>query len=441
MVGKLPKGHHTVNPNEGGRSMSLPNLLSNDRGDFSLPAAVSRRAANRSARSGLGGTAAMGAQASFIPLNPAIEQLQQSNRELQAQVARLSEQLAQAKAFERQEILEKERLAQRLSTLLSILPAGVVVLDGQGRIQQCNPAAIELLGEPLEGERWGEVIQRCFAPRADDGHEISLKDGRRVSISTRSMESEPGQLVLLHDMTETRALQAQVSRNERLSAMGRMVASLAHQVRTPLSAAMLYGGHLSNPDLSPELRVKCAEKLMSRLVHLDQQVRDMLIFARGETRLAEKMRVGELIAQFQNAAEAGLSRAGAQCQWQVETTEAEVLCNKEALVGVLLNLLHNSLEASSGTPRLKVTVAHVQPASVQIEIADQGVGFSPEDQARMMEAFYTTKAQGTGLGLAVVQAVVKAHHGSFSLQSEGVGRGARARITLPLFTSEAASRA
>src|SRR5690554_7988710 len=109
--------------------------------------------------------------------------------------------------------------------------------------------------------------------------------------------------------------------------MGRMVASLAHQVRTPLSAAMLYGGHLSHPDLSPELRVECAEKLMSRLVHLDQQVRDMLIFARGETRLPERMQIGELNEQVQHAAEAGLRRAGAECEWQGEDVEGEIHWN------------------------------------------------------------------------------------------------------------------
>src|SRR5690606_30598660 len=175
--------------------MSLPNLVSNDRGDFSLPAAVSRRAANQSASLGQGVAAVLGGQVSFTTSSPILEQLQQKNSELEERVALLSEQLAQAKAVGRQEILEKERLAQRLSTLLAILPAGVVVLDGQGRIQQCNPAAIELLGEPLEGERWGDIIQRCFAPRSDDGHVFYLKDGRRVSISISSIESETSQLV------------------------------------------------------------------------------------------------------------------------------------------------------------------------------------------------------------------------------------------------------
>ncbi|MFX5472275.1 PAS domain-containing sensor histidine kinase, partial [Acinetobacter baumannii] len=92
----------------------------------------------------------------------------------------------------------------------------------------------------LVGMLWREVIARCFAPREDDGHEISLRDGRRLSIATRSLNGEPGQLILLNDLTDPRRPQEQLARHERLSALGRMVASLAHQIRTPLSAALLY---------------------------------------------------------------------------------------------------------------------------------------------------------------------------------------------------------
>ena len=115
-------------------------------------------------------------------------------------------------------------------------------------MREANPAACELLGEPLVGELWRQVIARSFAPRKDDGHEISLRDGRRLSIATRSLDAEPGQLVLLNDLTETRRLQDQLARHERLSSLGRMVASLAHQIRTPLSAAMLYAGHLADAE-------------------------------------------------------------------------------------------------------------------------------------------------------------------------------------------------
>ncbi len=421
--------------------MSLSQRLPIDCQTVQLQELAPRRAANTMIQEGTGiGESLPGsANTSFRMFNRIISNLVESHQELEAKVARLTAELAAAKDNGQRELEEKERVAQQLSTLLTLLPAGVVVLDGQGRVQQCNPAAIDLLGEPLEGEPWLNVIQRSFAPREDDGHEVSLKDGRRVSIATRSMESEPGQLVLINDLTETRELQAQLSRHARLSSMGRMVASLAHQIRTPLSAAMLYAGHLSHPELAPQLRLKCAEKLMSRLVHLDQQVRDMLIFARGETRLAEKLSLADLVAQLQQAVEPSLQRSNTECHWSVPEQDVQILCNKEALIGALQNLVQNSIEAAKGGSAVSVRVNQTGGEHCSIEIIDQGVGFEPGQQPRIMEAFYTTKSQGTGLGLAVVQAVVKAHHGRFQLLSDGPGMGARAVITLPVFKLQVAS--
>ena len=112
------------------------------------------------------------------------------------------------------------------TTVLEALPAGVIILNARGLVKECNPAAVALLGEPLIGEKWAAVINRSFKPQADDGHEVSLRDGRKLSVQTCSLENGPGQLVLLYDLTETRELQSRVARNERLSMMGRMVASL-----------------------------------------------------------------------------------------------------------------------------------------------------------------------------------------------------------------------
>ena len=177
------------------------------------------------------------------------QQLTDSYAFLEHKVEQLSGELATVSAQRMQELGEKERIADRLESLLQMLPAGVLQLDENGVVVQSNRAADDLLLGPagvrrLAGQRWRQLIQRCFKPRHDDGHEISLVDGRRVSLRTAAMTNERGQLVLLTDMTETRALQAQLSQHERLSAMGKMVASLAHQIRTPLAAATLYAGHL-----------------------------------------------------------------------------------------------------------------------------------------------------------------------------------------------------
>ncbi len=355
-------------------------------------------------------------------------QITDSYRTLESRVNQLSGELSHESMQRQQELEEKEQLADRLSTLLTALPAGVVVLDSQGVVTQTNPAAIALLGEPLDGERWIDVIQRCFAPRRDDGHEVSLKDGRRVSIEIRTMENQPGQLILLTDLTETRQLQSQLAHAQRLSAMGKMVASLAHQIRTPLSAAILYGGHLSQDELDEEMRQRCASRLMSRLTHLEQQVRDMLIFARGETRLAEELSAGTLVSALRSAVEGITLNPGAEVTVVDEVpAECRLMCNRDALVGACTNLVNNGLEAGASRVAVQIVPAGHELA---IRVIDNGPGFDRSETGRLMEAFYTTKSHGTGLGLAVVQAVVKAHQGQFTIESPEQG-GAVATLRLP----------
>lgn len=364
-------------------------------------------------------------------------QLTSSYRNLENKVTQLKDELSEEEMQRREELKEKEQLATRLSTLLEILPAGVVLLDGNGCVTETNPAALDLLGEPLEGQAWLDVITRCFSPKHDDGHEVSLKDGRRVRIETRSMSSGSGQLILLSDLTETRLLQEQVSRAERLSSLGKMVASLAHQIRTPLSTAMLYAGHLCQPVIEPELRLECADKLLSRLTHLEHQIRDMLIFAKGETRLVEHVSISELVMSLQGAAEPVLQKAGVSCHWESNVVDKHVMCNKETLVGACLNLINNSIEATEHIKDLEaplvmqVLVTMSDANTIKLQIKDNGPGIPNEHRSKVFEPFYTTKAQGTGLGLAVVQAVVKAHQGEFKVRSSK--KGVSASITLPVF--------
>ncbi|GGE58341.1 sensor histidine kinase [Streptosporangium jomthongense] len=356
-------------------------------------------------------------------------QITDSYRTLESRVNQLSGELSQESLQRQQELEEKEQLADRLSTLLNALPAGVVVLDSQGVVSQSNPAAIALLGEPLEGERWVDVIGRCFSPRRDDGHEVSLKDGRRVSIEIRTMENQLGQLILLTDLTETRHLQSQLAHAQRLSAMGKMVASLAHQIRTPLSAAILYGGHLIQDDLDEEMRQRCTSRLMSRLTHLEQQVRDMLIFARGETRLAEELSAAMLVSALESALDGLKPASGPEIILKNDlSADCRLMCNRDALVGACTNLVNNSLEAGATAVAIQVTS---EAGELLVRVMDNGPGFAKAEANRLAEAFYTTKSHGTGLGLAVVQAVVKAHQGRFSIESPGQG-GAIATLRLPL---------
>ncbi|KTT25332.1 histidine kinase [Pseudomonas oryzihabitans] len=362
-------------------------------------------------------------------------QLSESFQLLEARMNSLQGELEWVSAQRLQELAEKERLASRLQNLLDVLPAGIVVVDGGGRVRDANPVAVALLGEPLVGELWRAVIARAFAPRHDDGHEVSLRDGRRVSIATRSLDGEPGQLVLLNDLTETRQLQGQLARHERLSALGRTMASLAHQIRTPLTAALLYASHLEEGGLAVAQQQRFASRLKERLHELENQVRDMLVFARGELPLADRLTPSALFAALRESAAPHLD--GCQVRWQDDAGSGLLACNRDMLVGAALNLIHNALQAMAGSGRPGQLKVHLyrRAAELRLAISDTGPGIPPAVQQRLGEPFLSTKTTGTGLGLPVALAMAKAHGGQLTVRSR-LGRGTLVTFILPLLKTE-----
>ena len=379
-----------------------------------------------------------GLQATFELFNRMSDDLSDSYRALEGRVSALTDELDRVNLQREQEVRSKEQVTARLSNLLDLLPGGVVVLDRWGTVSQINPAGEELLASGLEGRKWVDIIAEFFAPQKDDGHEISMKNGKRVSLSTRSLEEETGQIILLTDQTETRRLQEQLSRGQRLSALGRMVSALAHQIRTPLSAAILYAGHLSERDLTSEQTKRFSQKIVSRLNNLEQQVRDMLVFAKGDVTLSDSMTIGSMLEELKNAVDVPLSANKAELLITNDFSDTRIVCNSQTMIGALSNIVNNALQASDVGADIQLSTAR-EERDIIITIEDSGCGISENIMQRLEqeEAFVTTKSQGTGLGLAVVRAVVKAHQGEFELASIE-GQGTRATIKLPCI--HAASR-
>lgn len=242
-------------------------------------------------------------------------------------------------------------------------------------------------------------------------------------------------MVLLNDLTETRHLQDQLARHERLSSLGRMVASLAHQIRTPLSAALIYASHLTDEQLPAATHQRFAGRLKERLHELEHQVRDMLVFARGELPLTDRITPSELLQSLQSAAATHIHDVNVR--WQCDSHLGELLCNRDTLVGALLNLIENATQASGPGARLKVHL-YSRGQTLRLCISDSGSGIDPVVLRRLGEPFFTTKTNGTGLGLTVVKAVARAHQGELQLRSR-LGRGTCALMTLPLFSSAASA--
>jgi len=327
---------------------------------------------------------------------------------------------------------ERQEL-QRLQHLLQVLPNGIVVLDQRGYVMQANPVAVAMLGEPLHGQRWLDVINRSFRPRNDDGLEVSLHDGRRVQLAISPLEPLAGQLIVMTDLTETRQLQSRLAHLQRLSSLGKMMASLAHQIRTPLSGALLYARNLTNLKLAPAAREQFTQKLLNRLTDLEQQVNDLLLFARaGREQQALPLSMQQLLSEVFAAVEPLVLQQQGTVLVELPDPDVNVLGNHSALAGALSNLVHNALEHAGPGARIHLSaIASPDQRQVVLAVEDEGPGVPEHLRQQIFEPFFTTRSNGTGLGLAVVQAVATSHNGIARCLPSQHG-GARFEIMLPV---------
>ena len=348
----------------------------------------------------------------FDAFNAHSAALEASYRELEAKVGRLTEELESARSARHRELLAKERLGERLARTLEALPGAVVMLDAAGVIRERNEEAARLLNRPLRGRAWAEIVRREFTAATDADGDLVLNDGRILSLKRRRLAPGEGDILLLTDVTESRRLRELLARHQRLSAIGETTARLAHQIRTPLASALLYASQLATGDASGS---RVGRRIVERLRELDRLVRDMLQFA-GGARADEGIVVArELLA---DVAETCRAHCAGDLQVSVDVAGSGVACrgNRDALKGVLCNLVENAAQAAGETGRIELA-AYRDGDKLCLTVTDDGPGIPAALRDRVFDAFYTTRPQGTGLGLAVVRSVVEAHGGDVLLDS------------------------
>jgi len=341
--------------------------------------------------------------------------LDASYGELQEKIDLLTRELKLSQLARQREFVEKERIGIRMMCTLDTLPGAVLILDGCGIIREKNRSASELLNQPLVGCAWSEIAHREFRPaNAADG-DLRSRDGRWFNLSRQSLGAEPGEILLLADVTESRRMAELLQRRERLSCIGEMTATLAHQIRTPLAAALLYSGQFGK-GLHDEKVL--AGKVNDRLQELVRMVDDMLIYASGSRRSGETFGVAELFREISDtyAARADSNILNIATLRSTLTVEG----NRDAIRGALMNLIDNARQACDGHPRVELG-AEAVGGKICITVNDNGHGISADIRERLFEPFFTTRPQGTGLGLAVVQAVAEAHDGEVLVDSSSQG--------------------
>ncbi len=211
--------------------------------------------------------------------------LERSYADLENRVSLLNTELSRANAA-------RAKLDERFERLLEALAGGVLLLDADDVVQGCNPAASEMLGEPLLDQPWESIRRRAFPNGSLFGGEFALASGRHVTMSRRPLGGD-SHVVLVTDVTESHLVREIAARSQRLATMGEMAARLAHQLRTPLAAALLYASQLCAAGTADTRGRELACKTTERLREIERLIADMLPFAAGGGSRAGETEVGE----------------------------------------------------------------------------------------------------------------------------------------------------
>lgn len=364
-------------------------------------------------------------------------------REANEELARNFVKLQQAEA-------ESRRERDRLDLIIENVGHPVVVCDSSGNFILFNRRAELLFQETVSFRPRAAAAVRAnavkltsfisgLASASETGRqaEIELIDpetGRSLpmEIAAREVLDATGQVTavvsILHDLTEIRELERrrveqQLFESEKLAAVGRLAASIAHEVNNPLEAIKnaLYLMQTGSEEGKNARFLEIARKETERVSHI---IRQMLGFARrsGEVDWVD---VNQLLEETLVLLEKKLRQSRIRVSLQPDQALPKIKARADQLRQVFLNLIINAQQAIEGEGEIKISTSRYEQAlqpSILIQLSDSGVGISEDDLSRIFEPFFSTGKKGTGLGLWVTQDIVRQHGGRIEVSSE-TGRG------------------
>jgi signal transduction histidine kinase len=302
---------------------------------------------------------------------------------------------------------------------------------------EVEPGLTQIEDEPLLRERGWEV---AYALRRDERVVgLMLVDAAPEALTYEvrsSLELLAGQVAIAIEdsrlVEENVRLERRIAQSERLAALGRMAATVAHEVKNPLSAIKSIAQVLREDDYLKREYARDLELIVGETDRLSRSVTQMLSFARTAPQTVEPRRAGELLDSVLVLFQKEAAARGITLRADVGAADEELDGAAAAsLRDALTNLLINALHATPAGGRVTLS-AIVEAGRLTVAVTDTGQGVAPDQRERIWEPFYTTKQRGTGLGLAIVRKRVEEAGGHARLAPSRPGEGARFELTLPL---------
>ena len=341
-------------------------------------------------------------------------------------------------------------LRENLDQMMSGLEDGLLLFGADGRAVLVSPSVEKFIGErasEMRGQRVSEIfpanhpMREALRLEGDviepvERTEVTLRDQtglRRIGISAQVIRERGqgmGTLVTLRDVESLQRIGNQLQVSERLAALGRLTAGVAHEVKNPLNSMRLWLEVLK-ANMPTELEPQQAVKMLdSEIDRLDRAVKTFLNFTRPVELKLEETDLRELLDDVLGAARPSITKAGVELRVDLPSEFPPILVDRQLIHQGVLNLLLNASEFTDRGGRITLSLRRSGDAAV-IAVADSGKGISTEDQKKIFQLFFTTRPGGTGIGLANTFRFVQLHNGQIEFDS-AAGRGTTFRIELPL---------
>jgi|GEM_PF-550646 len=336
---------------------------------------------------------------------------------------------------------EQRRAHEALRGVLAAVRSAVAVVTPEGSVGAVNPAATSLVGrDPCLGEDWNgwvshlsqelsqALVQGATAGRAGNSRtcQVHQSSGPGEPEVLWSVDTQPliggGAVIVVQDLSDYAQWQSERNRLARLAEIGQMTAAIAHEIRNPLTGIAAAAQMI-------RLDQECAEEFSSVIeeeaYRLNALCDEFLAFARPIRLLRTPMQLSEVVTRVSRREEAVFHSLGIRLELEIDPCEPMISMDPSRMDQVLTNLVLNARQVSTEGKHVTVSVGQGTVA-----VSDQGPGMDADHLGRLFTPFFTTKPQGTGLGLSTVRKLVEAHGARIEARSEP-GAGACFTVTFP----------
>ncbi len=352
--------------------------------------------------------------------------------------------------------LDFANLTAYVEELLLELPVGVINIRFGSSEVILNPVARQLLSIPAGRLGEEEFVERI--KKLDSEELVSLVGGAKeadlvgpVDIELGGEQSHPtvisalrsyvknvsgeviGAIIVLSDVTEQRLLNRQMSRTERLTALGELASSLAHEIKTPLTSIHGFAQMIPKKMDQPEFLERMSEVVQREADRLNSLVENLLSFGKPQVEEKRRVNIPDLVEDVRVLVDKKIEKKQASLKVKLPD-QLEVMGDGAKLKQVFINLLLNALDAVEPDGEIIVRGEKTDERFVKIEVVDDGEGMEPEILNKIYNPFFTTKSEGSGLGLAITHRIIEEHGGELEVNSSP-GEGTEVSILLPVFAT------